>query len=390
MKRSLLLIATAALLMVSCRQQSTVESFCIEGTVTEAEGKTIYLDHLGVALVQTVDSAKLDADGHFSFRQPRPDCYDFYRLRIDRQLITLAVDSTETISVTAKLPNMSTSYLVEGSNSCIALKKLIIRQMELQREIDGMVKSYGLQTGLLSQKVNETVDLFKSEIAEDFIYKDMESPSAYYALFMRINGTPLFRPQESRQDAKYFASVATVMDMKNPDAVRVQNLHNVALKGMKATTKAVRNDNSEASEYLSSIITESGVIEIELPDASGAKHRLSDLKGKVVLLDFTAFMTDYSVDYTMMLRALYSKYAEQGFEIYQVSVDSDRHFWITSTDNLPWICVNDENSFSSEYLTSYRVETLPTAFLINRNNEIVERMQSYQDLDSHIAALLKD
>ena len=89
------------------------------------------------------------------------------------------------------------------------------------------------------------------------------------------------------------------------------------------------------------------------------------------------------------MRKLYDKYAEQGFTIYQVSVDTDEHFWITSAANLPWVCVHDENSLASEYLKSYNVGALPTAFLINKEGVIVDRPEEQSELEDKIAELLK-
>lgn len=375
------------LLAVYGCQQNRFDGFTVNGEISSADGSTLYLDWLGINSIQTVDSVVLDPSGEFSFRQPRPESYDFYRLRLDNQVINLSVDSTETITVKADKSSMGTGYEVTGSENCAVLKSLVLAQMNIQSEINDMVAKSGPETGILAQRVNEKVDIFKSDICNNYIFSCPDKPCAYYALFMRINATPLFRPQESRQDAKCFASVATVMDLKYPGTVRTTHLHNVALKVMKATASTTTM-SEQTSEYLNSIIREAGVLEIELPDVKGVVHRLTEQTGKVVLLDFTMYKADYSANYNLVLRDLYNKYAEQGFEIFQVSFDEDGHFWATSADNLPWICVRDEAALQSDYLGSYGVGTLPTAFLINRENEVVERMQDFRDLDSHIADLL--
>ena len=387
MRGNRIILGMMVLLAVYGCRQNRFDGFTLNGEITCAGGSTLYLDRLGINAVQTVDSVTLDSTGVFSFRQPRPESYEFYRLRLDDRIINVSVDSTETITVKASKTSMGTGYEVTGSENCAVLKNLVLAQMNLQNEINDMVAKWGPETGILAQRVNEKVDLFKSDVCNNYIFSCPDKPCAYYALFMRINGTPLLRPQESRQDAKCFASVATVMDMKYPDAVRTVHLHNVALKAMKATA-GTTGMSEQTSEYLNSIIREAGVLEIVLPDVKGVVHRLTEQTGKVVLLDFTAYKTDYSASYNLVLRDLYNKYAEQGFEIYQVSFDEDGHFWATSADNLPWICVRDEAALQSDYLGSYRIETLPTAFLINRENEIVERMENYRDLDSHIAVLL--
>ena len=368
-------------------QQNRFDGFTVNGEITDAGGSTLYLDWLGIKSIQAVDSVCLDSAGAFSFRQPRPESFEFYRLRLDNQIINLSVDSVETITVKASKSSMGTDYEVYGSENCVALKELVMAQMALQNEINVMVAKSGPETGILAQRVNEKVEVFRSEICTEFIFNRPDKPCAYYALFMRINGTPLFRPQEVRQDAKCFASVATQLDMKYPDAVRTVHLRNVALKAMKSTATPVTG-SEVASEYLNGIVREAGVLEIDLADVNGQVHKLTEQTGKVVLLDFTMYKTEYSASYNLVLRDLYSKYAAQGFEIYQVSFDEDAHFWVTAADNLPWICVRDEAALQSVHIGSYKVETLPTAFLINRDNEIVVRVEDYRNLDSHIADLL--
>lgn len=61
----------------------------------------------------------------------------------------------------------------------------------------------------------------------------------------------------------------------------------------------------------------------------------------------------------MMLRELYNKYHAAGFEIYQVSVDPDEHFWKTSTAALPWINVRDEDGIQGASVAKYNVQSIP-------------------------------
>lgn len=389
MKRSNLALLALTLLTVAC--QPKVDRFTLNGQIVEADGKTLYLDHLALDKVEVIDSVKLDAEGRFEFTPVSPDdCFDFYRLRIDRKVVNLVIDSTETVTVTASLPVMQVAYLVDGSENCSTLKDLVMRQMGLLQDLRRLSSGYNSpDPTALQEQVKETVDVFKSEIMTDFILPAPGSPCAYYALFLSINGQTIFSPQADRQDAKCFAAVATQMDMLYPDAVRTEHLRNVALKGMAKTSPSRNNVSEEAVQQFESMIVESGLIDIELPDYKGAMHKLSQEKGKVVLLDFTAFKTEYSSGYNMLLRTLYDKYAESGLSIYQVSVDNDESYWMNVAANLPWICVHDEESLNSLYLKLYNVQQLPTVFLIDRDGNIVDRPEGSDELDGKISKLLK-
>ena len=389
MKRSNLIVAVLALLTVAC--QPKVDRFTLNGRIVEAGGKTLYLDHMGLDKIEVIDSVKLDSDGEFCFTPAAtPDCFDFYRLRIDGKVINLTVDSTETIKVTASLPVMQIAYLVEGSENSAKLKDLVLSQMGFLNDLRRLNTKYiNPDPYLLQQEINETVDVFKSDLMANFILPDPGSPCAYYALFLSINGQMLFNPQTDRQDAKCYAAVATQMDQRYPDAVRTTHLRNVALKGMAKTSPSRNAVDPEAIRQFEDMIVETGLIEIELPDNHGQMQKLSDQKGKVILLDFTAFKTDYSPNYNLLLRNLYNKYSDQGFNIYQVSVDNDESYWMNAAASLPWVCVRDESSVYSTYLKSYNVQQIPAVFLIDREGNITDRPDNTDELDDKIARLLR-
>ena len=389
MKRSNLALLVLTILTVACQPQ--VDRFTLNGQIVEADGKTLYLDHMGLDKVEVIDSVKLDAVGEFSFSPVACyDCFDFYRLRIDGKVINLAIDSTETVKVTASLPVMQIAYLIEGSDNSLRLKDLVMGQMGFYQDLRRLSQQYSnSEANLFQQKVNEMVDVYKTELMTDYIMPDPGSPCAYYALFLSVNGQMLFNPQADRQDARCYAAVATQMDMRYPDAVRTTHLRNVALKGMAKTSPSRNSVSTEDLGQLNDLIVETGLIEIELADCKGNMQKLSDQTGKVILLDFTAYKTEYSPNYNMLLRNLYDKYAGQGFNIYQVSVDNDESYWINTATNLPWICVRDESSVYSTYLKSYNVQQLPTVFLIDRDGNITDRPENTDELDDKIAKLLR-
>jgi len=95
-----------------------------------------------------------------------------------------------------------------------------------------------------------------------------------------------------------------------------------------------------------------------------------------------------SAAHNLALRDLYNKYHERGLEIYQISLDTDEHFWKTSADNLPWICVRDASASNSRYLPLYNVTQLPAVFLVDRNNTLNARGENMEDIEKTIQKLL--
>ena len=135
-------------------------------------------------------------------------------------------------------------------------------------------------------------------------------------------------------------------------------------------------------------VKESGVLDIALPDNHGQVRHLTDLKGKIVLLDFHIFALEDSPARILMLRELYNKYHAQGLEIYQVSLDSDEHFWKQQTAALPWISVRDADGINSQRLVLYNVQAVPDYFIIDRGNNIVKRAALVKDIEAEIKKLL--
>ena len=202
--------------------------------------------------------------------------------------------------------------------------------------------------------------------------------------YQKLNDYLIFDPLNNKDDVKCFAAVATSLNNFYPHAARSKNLYNIVIKGMKNT----REPNRQVVEIPDSVISETGVIEIALRDMKGQVRRLTELKGKVVILDFTIYQSAVSASHNYMLRELYDKYASQGLEIYQVSLDADEHYWKTTADNLPWICVRDANGVYSSIAAAYNVQNMPSIFLVNRNNELSVRGELIKDLEAEVKKLL--
>ena len=97
MKNSKFLILSLIVwVLVGCQR---TETFTVNGTVANAAGEMLYLEHTALTQTSVVDSCKLDEDGIFVLEAPAPAYPDFYRLRIGTQSLPLAVDSTENISI---------------------------------------------------------------------------------------------------------------------------------------------------------------------------------------------------------------------------------------------------------------------------------------------------
>lgn len=382
--KKIFMIALGVAVLSACDSEP---KFKVEGQITDAADKMLYLEASALGGILPLDSVKLKGNGSFSFKQTCPESPEFYRLRVEDKIINFSVDSTETIRFTAPFAEMSTGYVVEGSDNSYKIKELTLKQMALQNKVDALAKamqSRQIGVDVFEDSLALLMKNYKDDVKVNYIFSAPNAASAYFALFQKLNDYLIFDPLNNKDDVKCFAAVATSLNNFYPHAVRSKNLYNIVIKGMKNT----RAPKEKVLEIPQEVITETGVIDIALRDMKGNVRKLTDLKGKAVILDFTIYQSAVSATHNYLLRDLYDKYAAQGLEIYQVSLDADEHYWKTTADNLPWICVRDASGIYSSLATTYNVTSVPTLFLVNKNNELSARGEMVKDLEAAVKAML--
>ena len=374
-------VATA-LTIASCNERK----FTVEGQIDNAKDSVLYFENVGLEGINTLDSIKLDDSGNFSFSEAAPGAPEFYRLRIADQIINVSIDSTETVQFKGQYPGMASNYTVSGSDNCEKIKELTLKQMGLQSRAIAIQRNTTIGIDEANDSIRKLINAYKEEVKHNYIYKEPMKAFSYFALFQAIGNYLIFNPRTDKEDIKAFAAVATSWDTYYPHAERGQNLHNIAIEGMK-NQRIVDAQNSQL-QVEASKVNEAGVLDIALPDNHGQERHLTDLKGQVVLLDFHIFAMNDSPARIIMLRELYNKYHQQGFEIYQVSLDPDEHFWKQQTAALPWISVRDADGVNSQRLMLYNIQAVPDYFIIDRGNNLVKRAIQIKDLEAEIKQLL--
>lgn len=375
-------ILATAMMTTACNNNK----FTVEGQITNAKDSTLYFENVGLEGINILDSVKLDDSGDFSFSEAATTAPEFYRIRISDQIINVSIDSTETVQIKAEYPGMAANYTVSGSENCEKIKELALKQIALQSQVIAVQKNYPLGVDVINDSIQKLIDAYKEDVKRQYIFKEPNKSYAYFALFQTLGNWLIFNPRTSKDDIKAFAAVATSWDTYYPHAERGQNLHNIAIEGMR--NQRIVDAQNQDLQVEASKVKESGVLDIALPDNHGQVRHLTDLKGKIVLLDFHVFALEDSPARILMLRELYNKYHAQGLEIYQVSLDSDEHFWKQQTAALPWISVRDADGINSQRLVLYNVQAVPDYFIIDRGNNIVKRAALVKDIEAEIKKLL--
>lgn len=384
-----LLVCFLFLSMVSC--SGGAPSFRLSGHVSGAADSMLVVEHVSLEGVVPVDSVRLSASGEFALSIPRdmpslgaPDSAagrqlwapDFYRLRIGRRVVNFAVDSTEDITVEAPLEGLASAYDIHGNAASRTMKTIALLNLQLQTQFRGLDTITSLSALEKVERARQLVANYKHTLMRDYIIPDPASPAAYFALFQTLGGAMLFNPETERADVQAFAAVATQWQEHYPHAQRTENVCNIAMRGI-ANTRPARVVELQLD---GDKVRETGIIDMGFPDINGRERRLSELADNVVLLDFTTYSAPQSKERTLLLRDLYQRYHARGFEIYQVSLDSDSHFWKTMTEALPWVCVQCAEGFDNDIVSLYGVTSLPTFFIVGRGSELKARDSQITDI----------
>lgn len=367
---------------ISCSDKKSY--FVVQGEIEGVDNDVLYLEKRELNKFTTLDSVLLNKQGMFRFKLEVLPYHEFYVLKLNNQVINVVSDSTESITIEASKNKFAIDYNIKGSDVNLDIKNLVLAKYK----VDTTIKE--LQNKLYNKQISDaqyimsidTVNKEYKNMASEIIIKDLKSPAAYFALFQKIDNYLLFDPYD-KKDSKIFVAIANVWDFYYPQSPRTEQLKKFALETMKIRKQEeIKPIDLEAA--LS--IDPQSYFNIELPDVDNNKISLKSLRGKLVLLDFIDYQSDISPQHNMKLNSLYSKYKDI-IEIYQVSLDADKHLWKNAASNIPWIAVYDRRSLNSPLIERYNIQNLPTIYLIDKEGEIKRRIYDEDDLEKEIIKL---
>ena len=355
MKNKIALIFIGFIALVGCAKQPT---FTVSGTLTNAQNQTIYLEHTALLGTTIVDSCTINVDGNYSLETTSPTYPDFYRLRVGARSLPLAIDSTEQVHVSTSLDSLPYTLQIKGSEASVQMAHLRALARTATRE----------ELRQQTQKM---------------ILTNPRSLVAYYAIFLKQNGLPIWDMADPT-DRRLFQAVATSYNLWMPEYNRTKALYNQVLEYMQAE-RSLRNQLA-AQQLIAE--AENAFLDITLANAKGQMQSLSQYRGKVIVLDFSSTEMEQYVAYNFELRELYNQYHKQGLEIYSISIDRNQLAWEDATEHLPWTTVRAYDNDAVQVITQYNVHSLPTLYLFDREGNVQGRYTDFESLETDIAKYL--
>lgn len=339
MKKLLLMAAPLmALLFAFCGQSEHI----FKGAIANAANLQVTLDQVffdrnnDIAL----GKASCDGSGNFEIKLDKPFEEGMYRLSIGAKRMFFILDGKEnTVEIAGDLNTIDRMEVsVKGSetfkNYAAVVQELIKTQLKSPDDARNAIKKGTtplmrafLMTQLLGQNAGQFLSDFKAQQQE----LDSAMPNTQYA--------------------KDFDNIITKLEKQI------------------AATQA--GDTGEGAVQVGMTAPE-----ISLPDPKGKIRSLSDLRGKVVLLDFWASWCGPCRRFSPHVVEMYKKYKSKGFEVFSVSLDrpGEKDKWVQAIqqDGLLWENhVSDLKFWDCEPAARYGVRSIPRTFLIDRKGVVV-------------------
>lgn len=378
MKRTIFAIL-AMVGILSCATDTTKVNTTISGRFVGSGVDTIYLERMldNFSEPESVAVACLEDDGAFRFElaieegtSPR-----FYRISSANgsRPVTLVVAPEDNITLESA-GDIFLNYTVEGSDESELIREFNSNYFTVCDELALVAENLGEKEAYTKNEAYRLAsEVIKGQVR--FVGSHPGTLAAYYA--MRHNVAERYIPQLDGYGITilHYRSVLDGITASYPDSPYIANLES-EIAEMEAMIDLV--DNVKLVSYP----------DIELEDMYKTKHKLSELEGKVVLLYFWTLESALCNNLNAELKELYTKYHNEGFEVYHISADSDEALWIdvVRQQKHPWISLFGGSNI--EVFTLYNVVNLPTAYLIDREGNISIAPLSVNALEREIKEAL--
>lgn len=365
MKKLIFAIAGVGLFIASCKNS---DELSITGKVDNAgDIKKVLLYETD----QLVDSAFLNESNEFKFRRVAPQA-NFYTLVIGEKNYLLVGANGDELDFKTNLTDTSGTYEIKGSRDAEKIREFNMMSnkfgkinQKIQDEYSALVNA---NPGSKDSAINVLMPRFQdnmkkfSEAALKFVEENKDNLAGFFA------AGNIDQTQYEQELIAYAEGIKT----KFPENKAVQSF-------------------AERMASLKPVSVGQIAPDFELPDAQGVNHKLSDFKGKYVLLDFWASWCAPCREENPNIVKQYQAYKDKGFTVLGISLDESKADWLKAIkdDKLSWSHLSELKRWDGKVTQLYKVEGIPASFLLDPQGKIIAKNLRGADLQQFLEKTLK-
>jgi len=364
----LLLLTTA---LFSCKNKT---AFTISGTVKNGPNTNlIYLQAAdSTGQYKTIDSVKLSDHGDFQFT--RQSAYaNLYRLRADTTQFDLAAENGDNIDFGTDLSDKQHAYSISGSDASAQIKQFNATTKEFTDRSNKVVAEFQAK----ARQSHENPDSLLS-IYMPVFQKNLAEYSEHVLQFINTNKGSL---------AAFYASNALDPAKYEPQLISYADDISTELRKNPLVAVFVRAENKAKPLAIGHQAPE-----FTISDNNGKPIKLSDYRGKYVMLDFWASWCVPCRQENPNVVKQYQAFHQKGFNVLGISLDKDKSAWqkAVSDDHLTWTQTSDLNSFQGAVEELYNIQAIPSNFIVNPQGVIIAKNVRGLDLQSFLEKQFKN
>ena len=362
-------------------EQELTPNFSISGKIEGAENQRIYVEApSNRGMIQVADTL-ISSSGSFKLEGNIPDI-GYYLLRVGENqsnIIPITLVPKDVLKINCTLDNFSTEPNTSGTEWTSALNDYLKLLKQFQIDKDVLEAKITEDT---TDEINNQFLIIKSKLDSTIKTKMLNDPSNAFNIVISSSLLPSSNFNNwDKDNLKIMKVIANAFELKYPRT---------------SVSKSFRKQVDELeSAYIIFLNSNNGTREapeISANNPDGKPIKLSDLRGKIVLIDFWASWCAPCRKENPTIVKLYEKYKDKDFTILSVSLDQDLINWrgAIKIDGLKWPNhVSDLKGWGSEVISSYNFDEIPHTVLVNKEGKIIGQDLRGIELEQKIAEIIK-
>lgn len=362
-----LTLYTLVLLSLTIFSCTDKNAFTISGTVTNPGSlKKIFLVEADSAGIKVVDSTQLSENGKFEFKHSAP-YENLYKIRVGGSVFDIIAKNGDAITFSTDINDNSKAYTVIGSEESEKIKDFNKLNNVYSDKMSKLYSDYQAKAQALGKETDSLINAYRPQFQ---VIMDEQSAATLKYVNDNKNSLAGFYAATSLDPDKYEQQLIAYAD-----AIKDNFKDNIGVQQFEKQMAAAKPTSigQHAPDFTIIGIDDKPI-------------KLSDYKGKYVMLDFWASWCMPCRQENPNVVKQYAVYHAKGLNILGISLDQDKSKWqqAIATDNLSWTHASDLKNFEGPTEVLYHIQAIPSNFIIDPNGIIVAKNVRGTDLEQFL------